>query len=92
MPRRQRPDRWDPPKEATEGATAAGTMRPVPVDRCQDPWGIVVVHCTARAKLLGTPFPWEGAHRWVAGGDGNSDSDRGGPGLPAGAVAAVWLL
>jgi hypothetical protein len=67
--RRQRPDRRDPPGEATEGATAAATMRPVPVDRRWDPWGIVVVHCTERAKAPRNSLP-RGGGRIIGGGGG----------------------
>jgi hypothetical protein len=82
LPLHRRPDRRDPLGEATEGATVAATMRPVPVDRCRDPWGIIV--SSSELPSLG----W-GAHRWVTGGNSDSDGDSngGGPGLPAGAVA-----
>jgi hypothetical protein len=89
LPRRRRLDCWDPPGEATEGATAAATMRPVPVDRCRDPWGIIVVHCTARAKAPRNSLPWGGGR--IVGlpvATATATATGGGSGSPAGAVAA----
>ena len=67
---------------------AAETMHPVLVDCRQDPWGIVVVHCAARAKVPQNSLPQVRSPvamatattmggSWVAGGRGPGSRWRG---------------